>query len=121
MPHLSPTTLTRSEQDAILRITAGHPRDHLIISMALGTGLRLAELVGLNVGDVFAPDGRPRLRLRNRPVLRRPVRGILLVLFSAPLRAFDQRAVRGDRDLPVPAVRFPLEFAHPQPPFVPLS
>jgi integrase len=35
--------------------------------MALGNGLRLAKLVGLNVGDVFAPDGTPRVRVRNRP------------------------------------------------------
>jgi len=35
--------------------------------MALGTGLRLGELVGLNVGDVFAPNGTPRVRVRIRP------------------------------------------------------
>jgi integrase len=35
--------------------------------LALGTGLRLAEIVGLNVGDVFAPDGTPRSRVRIRP------------------------------------------------------
>jgi integrase len=34
--------------------------------MALGTGLRLAEFVGLNVGDVFLPDGTPRVRVRIR-------------------------------------------------------
>ena len=51
MPFLSPTTLTQDEQRLILRVTAKHPRDHLIISAALGTGLRLCELVGLNVGD----------------------------------------------------------------------
>jgi hypothetical protein len=28
--------------------------------------LRLAEIVGLNVGDVFMPDGTPRVRLRVR-------------------------------------------------------
>jgi integrase len=28
-----------------------------MISLALGTGLRLAEIVGLDVGDVFAPEG----------------------------------------------------------------
>jgi len=39
-------------------------RDHLIISMALGTGLRLGEIVGLNVGDVYAPNGRPRVHVR---------------------------------------------------------
>lgn len=45
-------------------MTAKNPRDHLIISMALGTGLRLAEIVGLNIGDVFTPDGTPKTRLR---------------------------------------------------------
>jgi integrase/recombinase XerC len=67
MPHLSPPTLTESEAQAILAATAGNPRDHVIYSLALGTGLRLAELVGLNVGDVYAPDGTPRSRVRIRP------------------------------------------------------
>ncbi len=66
MPHPSPTTLTADEQKLILRATAKHPRDHLIISLALGTGLRLGEIVGLDVGDVFAPDGTPRVRVRLR-------------------------------------------------------
>ena len=66
MPHLSPTTLTSDEQTLILRITQPNLRDHVIISVALGTGLRLAEIVGLNVGDVFAPDGTPRVRVRIR-------------------------------------------------------
>jgi integrase len=34
--------------------------------MALGTGLRISEIIGLNVGDVFAPDGTPRTRVRIR-------------------------------------------------------
>ncbi|MBZ5638838.1 MAG: tyrosine-type recombinase/integrase [Acidobacteriia bacterium] len=67
MPHLAPPTLTAAEQETILRVTAANVRDHTIISMALGTGLRLAELVGLDVGDVFAPDGTPRVRVRIRP------------------------------------------------------
>jgi integrase/recombinase XerC len=66
MPHLSPTTLTADEQRLILRATAGHPRDHAIFSMALGTGLRISEIIGLNVGDVFAPAGTPRTRVRIR-------------------------------------------------------
>jgi integrase/recombinase XerC len=66
-PHLSPQTLTHGEQQAILRATARNLRDHLIYSLALGTGLRLAEIVGLNVGDVYTPDGRPRNRVRLRP------------------------------------------------------
>ena len=63
MPYLSPQTLTTQEQRFILRFTAKHPRDNLIFSMALGTGLRLSELVGLNVGDVFTPDGKPKTRV----------------------------------------------------------
>ncbi len=66
MPYLSPPTLTADEQRSILRFTAGNPRDHLIFSLALGTGLRLGEIVGLDVGDVFAPDGTPRVRIRIR-------------------------------------------------------
>jgi integrase len=66
MASLSPTTLTSDEQALILRATAGNLRDHTIISLALGTGLRLAEIVGLNVGDVFTADGTPRVRVRVR-------------------------------------------------------
>jgi integrase/recombinase XerC len=66
MPYLSPSTLTADEQKLILRVTAKHRRDHAIISMALGTGLRIGELLGLNVGDVFRPDGTPKTRIRVR-------------------------------------------------------
>jgi len=69
VPHLSPTTLTTDEQRLVLRATAGNVRDHTIISLALGTGLRLAEIVGLNVGDVFTPDGTPRVRVRVRAAI----------------------------------------------------
>jgi integrase len=41
----------------------------MIISLALGTGLRLAEIVGLDVGDVFAADGAPRVRVRVRAAI----------------------------------------------------
>src|SRR5713101_1566087 len=67
MSHLSPQTLTHAEQRAILRATARNLRDHLIYSLALGTGLRLAEIVGLDVGDVYTPDGGPKNRVRLRP------------------------------------------------------
>ncbi len=69
VPHLSPTTLTTDEQRLILRTTAGNVRDHSIISLALGTGLRLGEVVGLDVGDVFTPDGTPRVRVRIRAAI----------------------------------------------------
>src|SRR5256712_11953466 len=67
MPHLSPPTLTHADQRAILRAARRNPRDHLIYSLALGTGLRLAEIVGLDMGDVYTTDGRPKNRVRLRP------------------------------------------------------
>ncbi len=57
-PHLSPQTLTQAEQRAMLRATRPNLRDHLSYSLALGTRLRQAEIVGLNVGDVYTRDGR---------------------------------------------------------------
>ena len=72
MPYISPQTLTADEQKLILRFTRHHPRDNLIISMALGTGLRLGELVGLNVGDVCARDGSPKTMPSTRAVGRTP-------------------------------------------------
>jgi integrase len=66
MPFLSPPTLTAAEQHALLQATADHPRDHTIFSLALGTGLRLGEIVGLNVADVFFENGTPRTRVRLR-------------------------------------------------------
>ncbi len=59
--------MTAAEQAALLKATAAHQpaRDHVLYSMALGTGLRLSELLGLNVGDV-SPDGR---EVRRRVVL----------------------------------------------------
>jgi len=66
---LSPTTLTIDEQRAGLRATQANVRDHAIISLALGTGLRLAEIVGLDVGDVFTPNGTPRVRVRIRKAI----------------------------------------------------
>lgn len=64
--HLSPETLTTDDVQCLLHATVQHPRDHAIVSLALGTGLRLGELVGLNVGDVFFPTGQPRSRVRVR-------------------------------------------------------
>src|SRR6266699_710211 len=67
MSHLSPQILTQAEQRAILRSTSRNLRDHLIYSLALGTGLRLAEIVGLDVGDVYTPEGKPKNRVPLRP------------------------------------------------------
>ncbi len=48
--------LSPAEQKKLLETTGAHVeglRDHLIYSLALGTGLREHELVALNVGDVW--------------------------------------------------------------------
>ena len=66
MPYLSPPTLTKAEQQALLEASSVHPRDHLIFSLALGTGLRLSEIIGLDVGDIYFQEGRPRARVRLR-------------------------------------------------------
>jgi len=66
MVSLSPPALTVVEQRAILRFTAGNVRDRFIFSLALGTSLLLAEITGLNVGDLLAPDSTPRVRIRIR-------------------------------------------------------
>lgn len=65
----APPTLTVDEQVRLLEITSRDPRhfrDHLLLAIALGTGLRLHEILALNVGDVAHPDGRPRARVRLR-------------------------------------------------------
>jgi integrase len=68
VPHLSPTALTTDEQRVILRATAGNVRDHTIISLALGTGLRLAEIVGLEVGHAAAAASAKRQDASTRAV-----------------------------------------------------
>ena len=62
-----PATLTRVDQLALLEAAPDRPREALLVSLALGTGLRLAEIVGLDVGDVYLPGGQPRVRVRLRP------------------------------------------------------
>jgi site-specific recombinase XerC len=54
-----PMTLSSEEQSRLLEVVArqGNRRDLAILTLALGTGLRLKELVGLNVGDVATMSG----------------------------------------------------------------
>ena len=65
----APETMTTAEQAHLLRVTAAHgePRDHVLYSMALGTGLRLRELLGLDVGDVSPNDRLVRRRVVLNP------------------------------------------------------
>lgn len=60
-----PKTLTDDEQKRLLAASGEHKdgfRDHVIFSIALGTGLREHEIVALNVGDVRGERGGIRQR-----------------------------------------------------------
>ena len=62
-------TLTEAEQRLLLRTTGERVagwRDHVIYSLALGSGLREHEILALNVGDVFDEAGRAKRRLQLR-------------------------------------------------------
>jgi site-specific recombinase XerC len=64
-----PRTLTEVEVARLLKTTGEHRegfRDHVIFSLALGTGLREHEIAALDVGDVLLEDGRIRRRLALR-------------------------------------------------------
>ena len=55
--------LPSQESQLLSVIRPGEPfgaRDHALIRFAVHTGLRSAELCGLNVGDVYTWDGFPR-------------------------------------------------------------
>lgn len=64
-----PRTLTELEQKLLLKVTGEHRdgfRDHVLISLALGTGLREHELLALDLGDLFDGDGRAKRRVALR-------------------------------------------------------
>lgn len=98
---LGPTTLTVADQAALLGIVKGRPREELWVSLGLGTGLRLSEIVGLDVGDVCFPDGTPRSRIRlRREIAKRGRVGDLFVpdrLKPKLLRFWEFKLARGER------------------------
>jgi len=64
-----PRTLTETEQNLLLKVTGEHARgfrDHVIYSLALGTGLRESEIAGLDVGDVTGAGGKVKRRITLR-------------------------------------------------------
>lgn len=78
MAHLSPQTLTRDEQRALLSITAPELRDHLIFAMALET-----EVMHRKHAPTLAQTKTPA---RSSPGLRELVR---LVQSSGELNWLD--------------------------------
>jgi Site-specific recombinase XerC len=68
-----PRTLTELEQKILVRVT-GEPRDgfrdDVIISVALGTGLREHELLALDLDDVFDDEGHSKRRMNLRVFTR---------------------------------------------------
>lgn len=64
-----PRTLTDAEQKKLLGVTgriADGFRDHVLLSVALGTALRESEIVALDCGDVFNANGKTRQRVQLR-------------------------------------------------------
>lgn len=87
----APRTLTDAEQAQLLKVTGEHARgfrDHVILSFALGTALREAELLALDVGDVFDADGKARRRIQLRVFKRsNDDESMQEVVLPDPLRA----------------------------------
>jgi len=87
----TPRTLTDAEQARLLKVTGEHARgfrDHVLLSFALGTALREAELLALNVGDVFGVGGKARRRVQLRVFKRsNDDESMQEVVLPDPLRA----------------------------------
>jgi len=61
-----PRVMTEDEQNALLKITGEHVhgfRDHMVFSIALGTGLREHEIAALQVGDICDSNQKVRRRV----------------------------------------------------------
>jgi integrase len=71
-----PPTLTDRERDRVLKVTGESRRgfrDHVIISLALGAGLRQSEIIGLDFADVADFDRRGHVivkRILTLPVFK---------------------------------------------------
>jgi integrase/recombinase XerC len=65
----APRTFTREEARRLLDASGRYAadfRDHMIFSVAFGTGLRVHEVAALEVGDIFTANGGVRTRVRLR-------------------------------------------------------
>jgi integrase/recombinase XerC len=72
-----PKTLSPEEQSRLLKVVAhqGSRRDLALLTLALGTGLRLREIVGLNVGDVTTKSGEVAWRVELPKAITKGRRG----------------------------------------------
>ena len=69
-----PRTLSDAEQAKLLKVSGAKRddfRDHVILSLALGTGLREGEICALTVGDVTRDDRRPKRSIQLRHYARK--------------------------------------------------
>jgi len=91
----APKSLTRQEERELLRAvrSQGCPRDRAILTVALGTGLRLRELAGLNVGDVCPKEAEIAWKFALDPRLTKCGKGCIAYL-TPPVRAELGRFVR---------------------------
>lgn len=110
----SPSTLSDAERKRMLREVGARKgeaaaRDRVMLEVLLGTGIRLAELVGLDVGDVdldnkriviHAKGGHDETRFLNsdlRRLLRRYLRKRNQVLTDSPALFLSNRGTRISR------------------------
>ncbi len=97
-PFKAPKSLTRQEERELLRAvrSQGCPRDRTLLTVALGTGLRLRELAGLNVGDVCSEGAAIAWKFALDPKLTKCAKGGIAYLTPA-VRAELGRFVRWKR------------------------
>jgi site-specific recombinase XerC len=88
---VAPRTFTETETQRLLRVTGercGAFRDHMILSVALATGLREHEIAALDMGDLYNERGCVRVRAVLRVFKRsNPNPAMQEVVLPGPLRA----------------------------------
>jgi integrase/recombinase XerC len=107
----SPSTLTDAERKRMSREVASHKgaaaeRDRVMLAILLGTGIRLSELVGLDVGDVDLDGKRVRIHAKGgntetrflasdlRRLLRKHLRSRSEIPFDTPAVFLSNREQR---------------------------